>query len=174
MDSLFNDYPELLRANEPPCLSLYQPTHRHHPDSEQDPIRFRNLVKTMEDRVRRQYSTREVGPLLEPYYALADDQNFWNHALDGLAILSAPGMFRCYRLQRPVKELAVVADSFHTKPLLRIIQSADRYQILALNRREIKLSRATATQWTRLRWTRESRRRLPTRSVTSSRILTSP
>jgi hypothetical protein len=139
MDSLFNDYPELLRAHEPPCLSLYQPTHRHHPDSEQDPIRFRNLVKTIEDRVRRQYSTREVGPLLEPYYALADDQNFWNHALDGLAILSAPGMFRCYRLQRPVKELAVVADSFHTKPLLRIIQSADRYQILALNRREIKL-----------------------------------
>jgi len=32
-----------------------------------------------------------------------------------------------------------VADSFHTKPLLRVLQSADRYQILALNRHEAKL-----------------------------------
>ena len=54
-------------------------------------------------------------------------------------MLRAPGMFRVYKLQRPVPELAVVADSFHTKPLMRIIQSADRYQILGLNRKEIKL-----------------------------------
>jgi Bacterial archaeo-eukaryotic release factor family 3 len=139
MDSLFNDYPELLRPHEPPCLSLYQPTHRHHPENEQDAIRFRNLTKAIEERVRQQYSTRELGPLLDPFYALADNQDFWNHALDGLAVLSAPGFLRCYRLQRPVKELAIVADSFHTKPLLRIIQSADRYQILALSRKEIKL-----------------------------------
>ena len=34
--------------------------------------------------------------------------------------------------------MAVVADSFHIKPLLRILQSADRYQVLSVNRREIK------------------------------------
>jgi hypothetical protein len=32
-----------------------------------------------------------------------------------------------------------VADSFHIKPLLRIVQSADRYQILGLSRGAIKL-----------------------------------
>jgi hypothetical protein len=42
-------------------------------------------------------------------------------------------------LQRPVVEFAVVADSFHIKPLLRILQSADRYQVLGLNRQKIKL-----------------------------------
>lgn len=31
-------------------------------------------------------------------------------------------------------ELVVVADSFHIKPLIRIVQSADRYQILCLDR----------------------------------------
>ena len=30
------------------CLSLYQPTHRRHPDNQQDPIRFRHLVKALE------------------------------------------------------------------------------------------------------------------------------
>ncbi len=54
-------------------------------------------------------------------------------------MLGRRGVFRVYRLQRPVAELAVVADSFHTKPLLRMLQSADRYQVLGLSRQEIKL-----------------------------------
>jgi hypothetical protein len=140
MDSLANDYPtELLNAHEPPCLSLYQPTSRHHPENQQDPIRFRNLVKAMDESLRQNYPTREIQPLLAPFQALANDHDFWNHTFDGLAVLGAPGMFRVYRLQRPVEELVVVADSFHIKPLIRILQSADRYQILGLNRQEIKL-----------------------------------
>jgi Bacterial archaeo-eukaryotic release factor family 3 len=54
-------------------------------------------------------------------------------------MLGAPEFFRVYRLQRPVPEAVIVADSFHIKPLIRILQSADRYQVLGLNRREIKL-----------------------------------
>lgn len=134
-NSLSADYPGLvLEKREPPCLSLYQPTHRQHPDNTQDPIRFRNLVKAMEESLRQRYPNREIRSLLAPFHALADDREFWNHTLDGLAILAAPDSFSVYRLQRPVAELVVVADSFHTKPLLRIVQSADRYQILGLDR----------------------------------------
>ena len=140
MHSLVNDYAAgLLGSHEAPCLSLYQPTHRHHPENLQDPIRFRNLIKSMEQSLRQKYTTREIQPLMEPFQALADDRNFWNHMLDGLAMLGAPGFFRVYRLQRPVPEVVIVADSFHIKPLMRILQSADRYQVLGLNRREIKL-----------------------------------
>lgn len=140
MDFAVNHYPiGLLDSYEPPCLSLYQPTHRHHPDNRQDPIRFRNLVDSMEESLRRKYPAREIQPLLEPFRALAGDHDFWNHTLDGLAVLGAPGLFRVYRLQRPVPERAVVADSFHIKPLLRIVQSADRYQILGLSREKIRL-----------------------------------
>jgi hypothetical protein len=140
MHSLINDYAAgVLNAHEPPCLSLYQPTHRRYPDNQQDPIRFRNLVKSIEQSLRQKYTTREVKPLLKPFHDLADDHEFWHHTLDGLSLLGAPGLFRVYRLQRSVPELAVVADSFHIKPLLRIIQSADRYQVLGMNRREIKL-----------------------------------
>ena len=125
--------------NEGPHLSLYQPTHRSHPENQQDPIRFRNLVRSMEESLRRDYAGSDAGALLAPFHALAADARFWNHALDGLAVLAAPGVFRVYRLQRPVDEFAVVTDSFHVKPLLRILQSADRYQILGLSRQEVKL-----------------------------------
>jgi hypothetical protein len=130
---------EFLAAREPPCLSLYQPTFRHHPDNQQDPIRFRNLLKVLEESLRQKYPASEITAFLEPFQALADDRDFWNHTLDGLAALGAPGLFRVIKLQRPVPERAIVADSFHIKPLLRILQSADRYQVLGLNRQEVKL-----------------------------------
>jgi len=140
MSSLAQDYPAILSGDhESPCLSLYQPTHRQHPDNTQDPIRFRNLVKMMEESLRQKYPKREIKPIMQPFEALAEDRTFWNRTADGLAVLSAPGLFRVYKLQRPVAELVVVADSFHTKPLMRITQSADHYQVLALSRNAFKV-----------------------------------
>ncbi len=140
MSTLDKDYAAgLLDKCDPPCLSLYQPTHRHHPDNQQDPIRFRNLVKELEEPLRQQFPNDDIRTLLQPFLALANDMDFWNHTLDGLAVLGARGIFRVYKLQRPVTEFALVADSFHTKPLMRILQSADRYQVLGLNRQEIRL-----------------------------------
>ena len=140
MGSLDKDYAAgLFRGCEPPCLSLYQPTHRHRPENQQDPIRFGNLVKVLEESLLQKYPKREIRTLLDSFLALAEDRDFWEHTLDGLAVLGGRGVFRVYRLQRPVPELAVVADSFHTKPLLRMLQSADRYQVLGLSQQEIKL-----------------------------------
>lgn len=134
---------ELLRgflsAAESPCISLYQPTHRANPDSLQDPIRYKNLVKEAERSLREKYPNREVGRLLEPFEALAGDYQFWKHQRDGLAVLAAGERFEVFQLQRPVKELVVVADSFHLKPLLRIMQSADRFQVLAIDRHKAAL-----------------------------------
>ena len=140
MNTLDQDYAAGRLDNcDPPCLSLYQPTHRHHPDNRQDPIRFGNLVKSLEESLLQQFTKDDIRPLLEPFTALADDRNFWNHTLDGLAVLGARGFFRVYKLQQPVAELAVVADTFHTKPLMRVLQSADRYLVLGLSRQAIRL-----------------------------------
>lgn len=125
--------------HEPPCLSLYQPTHRRHPENQQDPIRFRNLVKELEASLRQKYPTAETRQLLEPFESLAHDAEFWNHTLDGLAVLGGPGTFRALRIPQSVSELAVVADSFHTKPLRRFLQSVDRYQVLGLSRGSIRM-----------------------------------
>jgi len=122
-----------------PCLSLYQPTHRRHPDNQQDPIRFRHLVQALETSLRHQHTPDAVKALIEPFEALEQDHNFWNHTQDGLAVLGAPGLFRVFLLQRPVAELAVVADSFHTKPLRQWLQSSGRYQVLALSLNKVQL-----------------------------------
>lgn len=133
----------LLSVSEPPCISLYQPTHRAHPDNQQDPIRYRNLLKEIETSLLQQYSKEEAQQRLGDFQALARDEEFWRHRTDGLAILGSAEKFQIFELQRTVPELQVVADTFHTKPLVRILQSADRYQVLALNRREAKLYEGT-------------------------------
>jgi hypothetical protein len=123
----------------PPCLSLYQPTHRHHPENAQDPIRFRNLVKTLETSLLQSVSAAEAAALLEPFAALAADHEFWTHSREGLAVLGGKDTFRVFKLQRPVTELAVVADTFHLKPLVLLRQTADRYQVLGINRSHVRL-----------------------------------
>jgi hypothetical protein len=128
-----------LAAAEPPCLSIYQPTHRHHPDNAQDPIRFKNLVKQVAESLDRSYPVREVRPLVEALQRLQDDAAFWNYTEDGLAVLASPTRFDVFKLQRTVPELTVVANSFHVKPLLRYVQSADRFHVLAVSRDRLAL-----------------------------------
>jgi len=130
---------ELLLKEQAPCLSLYMPTNRSHPDNLQDQIRFKNLVKQMGESLLRKYSVSEVQDYLEPFEVLIDDKDFWNYTADGLAILSAGELFKTIRLPIAVEELVVVADSFHTKPLQKYLQSSDSYHVLGLSLHNIRL-----------------------------------
>jgi peptide subunit release factor 1 (eRF1) len=130
---------ELASVTEVPCISLYMPTHRSHPENAQDIIRYKNLYKKVKELVSEKFYSVEIATLLEPYEALADNRDFWNHTTDGLAVLCSPGFFEVINLPIHVDELTIVADTFHTKPLRRCLQSADRYQVLGLNQHEFKL-----------------------------------
>lgn len=64
---------------------------------------------------------------------LSTNEDFWRHTLDGLAVLSTVDMFRTIGLPSSIEELTVVANSFHTKPLRRYLQSVERYHVLGLS-----------------------------------------
>ena len=130
---------ELLSANQAPCLSLYMSTHQKHPENLQDIIVFKSLVRQMEESLAQKYSAGEVQKYLEPIKELVQNDNIWNHTLDGLAVFSAEGMFRVVRLHKSVEELAIVADSFHTKPLRQYLQSLEHFHVLGLTLHDIRL-----------------------------------
>jgi hypothetical protein len=130
---------ELLAADQAPCLSLYMPTHNRHPENLQDNILFNNLVHQMEESLMQQYSAAEVQKYLEPVEALVNDTNIWDHTLEGMAVFSAKGIFKVVGLHKSVEELAMVADSFHTKPLRQYLQSRDHFHVLCLTLHDIRL-----------------------------------
>lgn len=125
--------------NTGPCISLYQPTHRQHPDNKQDPILFRNLVKQAEESLSIRHSKQNIQSLLAPFNELAANTAFWNHTSEGIAVFGADGFFGVMHIHRPTPQRVIVADSFHIKPLLRIFQSADRFQVLSINRQTARL-----------------------------------
>jgi len=130
---------DLLEQHAPPCVSIYQPTHRHHPDNAQDPIRYRNLVRDAEDRLRAAFAGPDVDGIVAQLEELGRDRAFWNHRTDAMAVLASPERFALVELQRPVRERVVVSDSFHVKPLIRTLQSADRFDVLGLTRSHARL-----------------------------------
>lgn len=120
-------------------VSLYQPTHRHFPQNKQDPIVFKNLLKELESSLDQLQDKALKEKLMAPFYALQEDLDFWNSTQDGIAVLASRDRCIIYHLHVPVEPLAVVAHSFHIKPLLRAFQSIEHFQVIVLSRDSFSL-----------------------------------
>ena len=133
---------QLLQAQSRPCISLYLPTHRRHPESQQDPIRFKNLLKEAERLLSDRHSPQEIGALLDPVASRLNAES-WRHQADGLAILRSPDVLEEFRLPLKVPELAVVAESFHVRPLIRCLNSSETYFLVALSQKSVRVFRGS-------------------------------
>lgn len=137
---IVKDFPnDIIYEKEGPFISLYQPTHRYRPENKQDVIRYKNLVRTIENSLKEKYRDKELQILMKPFNDLAEDKLFWNNTTDGLAILANGNKCIVYKLKRPVEETAVVGNTFHIGPLIRNFQSDDKYHLLGLDRKEFTL-----------------------------------
>lgn len=124
----------LLQQQSGPCVSIYIPTHRHHPGTEQDPIRFKNALLEAGRLLSDRHDPERIAALLDPLAALST-QEFWRHQSDGLAVLRSADVLEIFHLPQTVAELVVVADSFHVRPLIRTLASDDRYILVALSQK---------------------------------------
>ncbi len=137
---------DLLIDRVGPCLSLYLPTDRRFPEQRQNLLRFRNLLREAERSLASftlPLAESERTALLAPLHMLASNARFWHHPVDGLAVMRAPDFFKVYKLQQSVPARAVVADSFYINPLLRVLQSAERFDVLAISREHVRMFQGT-------------------------------
>jgi hypothetical protein len=126
------------------CVSLFLPAHRAGAQTQQDPIRLKNLLREAEERLlAKGLRSPEAEELLGPARELLDDSVFWRHQSQGLAVFLSPGVFRYYRLPLNFEDLVVVADRYHLKPLLPLLTGDGQFYVLALSQNEVRLLRAT-------------------------------
>lgn len=132
---------ELLADHGSPTVSVYMPTHRTGAGVDAQPLRFRALLRRA-----REFLAGADGAtdLLASVEGLVADAEFWRHQAEGLAVFLAPGYERVYRLAFPLPELVVVGPNFHTRPLLEFLQAPDRFWILALSQKEVRLWEGSA------------------------------
>lgn len=138
MDNILNTLDDftsdIFTSQKGPHVSIYLSTHKHHPENEQDRIRYKNLVTEVEKSLAESYSRREYDGLLSKLTELLEPTNtdFWRFASEGLAVLVDSDDRYLYRLNYAVKDTAIAADSFHIKPLIRNFQYETHYYLLAL------------------------------------------
>lgn len=131
---------ELHRKRTTLCVSVYMKTHRTGAETQQDPIRFKNLVNQVHNRLQdRGLLEEEAYRLLKPLTNLERDLDFWQHQREGLAIFISEGFMRIYRLPIEVEELQMVAYRFQTQPIVRLFFSERRFFVLALGLKAVRL-----------------------------------
>jgi hypothetical protein len=117
----------LLEQHNGPCISMFLPTHRAGTETHRDPLRLRNHIRAAENRLLLDHlRTTQVEHLLQPIQALLEDESFWLHPGDGLALFRSPDTFRTYWLPSSFKEQVVVTDHFYLKPLLPFLSKDER------------------------------------------------
>jgi hypothetical protein len=134
----------LAQRTQRPSLSIFLPTHRAGQNTDQDPIRFKNLLQEAERRLSDEgMKPRELGKLFQPAWALLDDSFFWRHLYEGLAVYLAPDDFHTYRLPFRIEEQLVIARSYYVKPVLPLFTNNGHYYVLALSLNEVRLFEGT-------------------------------
>jgi len=126
------------------CVSLFMPTHRMGSETQQNQIRFKNLLKRTEEELV-QHGLRSAGmkDFLKPAQDLLNDLPFWRNQRDGLAVFVSPGYWGYFRLPVDFRELLVVSDRFHLKPLVPMLSGNVRFYILALSLNQIRIIECT-------------------------------
>ena len=134
-----NDLEELLEQTDGPCVSLYMPTHPAGPEIRQDPIRLKNLLKETEQQLTEQgIRSTDARTWLEPLLQLLEDEQFWRHQDQGLAMYVAKGWHRVFRLPLSLPELTMVASRFYLKPILPVFMYGGTFYLLALSQNHIR------------------------------------
>jgi hypothetical protein len=81
--------------------------------------------------------------MLKEPRSLLEDNTFWQHQSDGLAVFFAEDVFHLFRLPIQFTEKVVVTDRFHVKPLLPILTSDGIFHILAISQNQLRLLEGT-------------------------------
>lgn len=125
-----------------PRVSIYYPTHRGGPDTRQDPIRLKNLMRDARVKLCQRGHEAQADAILRPIADLLPDLDFWRHLQEGLALFATPGEFRYFHLPYAVPEITVAADNFYLKPALPLFSRTEQFYILSLSKHHVKLYEA--------------------------------
>ena len=132
---------ELAAIHGGPCVSIYMPTAHGKNGCDENILRFKNLKKRVIQSLEKGYDNVIVANFVRRLDAIERDTIFWNHQFGGGAIFLSLDFQRILKLHRGVQELAIVADRFHTKPLVRIYQTLDQFAVVSVSMNHARMFR---------------------------------
>lgn len=136
----------LLETQAPNTISIYMPTVRAGDQVQQNPIRYKNLVRRLEDmlRARDEMEASERNALIDRLEELYEPPNrFWEFQSDGLAIFISGDMFETYRVPLDFEEIIEIGDRFFITPLIPLLSEQAEFYVLALSQDNVRFLHGT-------------------------------
>ncbi|HPJ13037.1 MAG TPA: hypothetical protein PLV00_06610 [Caldisericia bacterium] len=128
------DLHALLQSSGGYHVSIFMPTHQAGPETEQNPIRFKNLIRRAEEDLESEgVRLPDIKSILDPAYQLLANHFFWSHQYKGLAVFIGPSGMEYFRVPHAFKETVVVTQRFHLNPLLPLLNRNEQFYILAFS-----------------------------------------
>ncbi len=130
----------LMKNQEGVCVSLFMPTESSPANSQQNQIRFKNLLREAKNAlIEKKHPEAGTDDFLEPAHNLLNDFFFWGNQRRGFALFLSPDVVSPFRAPITFEELLVVGNRFHTKPLLPLLSGDGQFYILAISQNEVRL-----------------------------------
>lgn len=146
-----DDLLELLDSEGGPCVTILSPMSPMPDELEANRIQYKALMEQAEEALDASDASaeavRDVAAALE---TIADEQMLFRGGARTLAVFVKPGFVRVHRLLHTTPPVAVLADTFHIKPLIRHAQAMRRYRVLCIGRHDVALFEGSGPVLTRI------------------------
>jgi len=127
---------ELLAHRSEPCVTVTLPTAVAGPETQQGPIRLKNLIRRAADALG---DSESVGrDVLHWMTGFLDDDDFWQHQREGLMLLGSAEHREVWRMPFELPETVHVGDRFHLKHAIHVANSP-HFEVLAFSRGAVRM-----------------------------------
>ena len=134
----FSDLGSLARAGGP-CITVVVSI----PNPLETAARFKNSLRGLEKKLTEIGMGSEAAQLTQPirdFAASAETAGMW---ASSLVFYRAADLFRCFLLPEPANDMIAIGDRFQVRPLLSSLAREQRFHVLALSRRNLRLFACT-------------------------------
>lgn len=140
-------FAELANFNADNCISIHLPTHAAGVEVNEhfDPLTFKQALQEAAVALKNKgYHQGHIDKLLEPGYALLQDDAFWLRMTGGIAVFIADNYCRFIKLPMGVKREVMVNHTFYVTPLTELLARKEYFYVLVISKKQVKLFRADA------------------------------
>lgn len=133
-----DDMLELVENAKAPALTLAFQTFRSPPDVQQNPVRYKNLMRKAEAEIGKK-TPREFDEAFEEAWSLVESPNAWEKPLDGIALFVCPELMRFEKLNFVPPETVEVKETFAIMPFINLFAHREKFLVLAAAYSEVRL-----------------------------------
>lgn len=124
---------ELIETASPPAVTITFPTFRSAPDTQQNPVRYRNMLRDAENRLAGN-GARRGDPMADAFaeaWAYAEEPHTFAKPRDGMALFLCSQMCRIEKLAFSPPESLHIGQTFAVRPFFHLMKDREKFLVLA-------------------------------------------